>query len=83
MGQLPVNPLPDILKLIPEKETIVGPDFLDSIRILMYRSYNDVAKLSDSMILLVLSELNTAKLLKLKVLKIPDIDGDIITIKRK
>ncbi len=74
------NPLPSILEKIPFSETLIDPSLLDDIRIILLGcGYHSI---SNSMIMILLMDMNKAGLVSLEQFTWPSTLGTAFIIKR-
>lgn len=79
-SMLPANPLPAMLELIPVLDTVLDPKLLESLQIAYYTATGSTPTVAR--IMHVLAHLSEHELVAMKSLRLEDVGGEIILIKR-
>lgn len=74
------NPLPEILKLIPQKQTILSLLLTDTMRNVVQKVTHK--RVNNSYIIVLLAHLAEAGLVSIQEITTPDVSGAVILIKR-
>jgi len=74
------NPLPEILELIPEKQTILDLLLADSMRGIISKITGNIV--NNSYLVLLLNHLAQSNLIEIKEFTFPDIEGSTILLRK-